>query len=131
MHTHTHARARTHFATKGCMAALAAERYLAHNNLIQEVKTTQDADDARAAKLRSDATATAAARAAAPADDTARTFDIDATAHSGAYALRRLYHESDRPIVVKYVSPTVRVRTTAVPLSVSRPCCVACVRAVQ
>lgn len=41
----------------------------------------------------------------APAD-TADTFDIAKDKHRGQYALRRLYHESDRPIAVLYTSPT-------------------------
>lgn len=38
--------------------------------------------------------------------DTADTFDINRDKHRGQYALRRLYHESDRPIAVLYTSPT-------------------------
>lgn len=38
--------------------------------------------------------------------DTAETFDINRDKHRGQYALRRLYHESDRPIAVLYTSPT-------------------------
>jgi len=37
--------------------------------------------------------------------DTADTFDIAKDKHRGQYALRRLYHESDRPIAVLYTSP--------------------------
>jgi thiol-disulfide isomerase/thioredoxin len=39
-------------------------------------------------------------------EENSYNFDIDRTNHKGGYALRRLYHESDRPILVKYVSPT-------------------------
>jgi thioredoxin reductase (NADPH) len=38
--------------------------------------------------------------------DTADTFDISRDKHRGQYALRRLYHESDRPIAVLYTAPT-------------------------
>lgn len=38
--------------------------------------------------------------------DTADSFDIRADKHKGQYALRRLYHESDRPIAVLYTSPS-------------------------
>jgi thiol-disulfide isomerase/thioredoxin len=38
--------------------------------------------------------------------DTEKTFDIQQTRHVGGYALRKLFHESDRPLLVKYVSPT-------------------------
>ena len=44
-------------------------------------------------------TATAAARAKA-------AFDVNASFHKGQYALRRLYHESTRPLLVIYTSPT-------------------------
>jgi thioredoxin reductase (NADPH) len=44
--------------------------------------------------------------AAGPQSDTAETFDINRDKHRGQYALRRLYHESDRPIAVLYTSPT-------------------------
>ena len=33
-------------------------------------------------------------------------FDINQDRHKGQFALRRLYHESDRVIVVLYTSPT-------------------------
>lgn len=33
-------------------------------------------------------------------------FDPAKVRHVGSYALRKLYHETDRPIVVKYISPT-------------------------
>jgi thioredoxin reductase (NADPH) len=32
-------------------------------------------------------------------------FNINKTRHEGGYALRKLFHESDRLLVVKYVSP--------------------------
>ena len=35
----------------------------------------------------------------------AEGFDLNATRHQGGYALRKLFHESDRPLLVKYVSP--------------------------
>ena len=34
------------------------------------------------------------------------TFELNATRHYGGYALRKLFHESDRLLMVKYVSPT-------------------------
>lgn len=44
----------------------------------------------------------------APAEDidTADTFDISKDKHKGQYALRKLYHESTRPLAVLYTSPT-------------------------
>ena len=32
-------------------------------------------------------------------------FDISRTRHKGQYALRKLYHESDKPLMVLYTSP--------------------------
>ncbi|KAI8466222.1 MAG: chloroplastic NADPH-dependent thioredoxin reductase [Monoraphidium minutum] len=88
-------------AGSGCMAALSAERYLAANGLAIEFKAPTAAE--------APAAAPAASAAAAPASggaDTAETFDIAADRHKGQYALRRLYHESDRPIAVLYTSPS-------------------------
>mmetsp|Transcript_14425 Transcript_14425/g.20449 ORF Transcript_14425/g.20449 Transcript_14425/m.20449 type:complete len:516 (+) Transcript_14425:71-1618(+) len=83
-------------AGSGCSAALSAERYLAMNGLINEIvpaKTdliASNDDESEGKQLE---------------EDTSQTFDINLTMHSGEYALRRLYHESSRPVVVKYISP--------------------------
>ena len=37
---------------------------------------------------------------------TSENFDLKDTRHEGGYALRKLFHDSDRLIVVKYASPT-------------------------
>ncbi|MEM8810755.1 MAG: thioredoxin domain-containing protein [Cyanobacteria bacterium P01_G01_bin.38] len=76
----------------GCMAALKAERWLTEHDLAQEFHQTE-------------ASAPAAEGKKAEYQQAAE-FDPDTTRHVGGYALRRLYHESDRPIVVKYASPT-------------------------
>jgi thioredoxin reductase (NADPH) len=81
-------------AGTGCMAALSAERWLSEHNLIQEYHQTSASKQP---------TQTAKQEAVA---DTEATFEITATRYYGGYALRRLFHESDRPIMVKYVSPT-------------------------
>jgi thioredoxin reductase (NADPH) len=81
-------------AGTGCMAALAAERWLSANNLIQEYHQTPESE--QPAQVEEKETVA----------DTEETFDINRTRHVGGYALRKLFHESDRPIVVKYVSPT-------------------------
>lgn len=91
-------------AGSGCMAALSAERYLASNGLAVEHKSVDTA--AAAASGHAAADAKPADAAAASGSDTAETFDINLTRHKGQYALRRLYHESDRPIAVLYTSPT-------------------------
>lgn len=85
-------------AGSGCAAALAAERYLAANNLIIEYRQeAKEADGARKGSAASPATTKKAAE---------QDFDIDADRHRGQFALRRLYHESKRPLVVLYTSPT-------------------------
>lgn len=78
-------------AGTGCMAALSAERWLSEHNLITEYSQTPSPETSTktAAKL-----------------ETATDFDINATRHYGGYALRKLFHESDRLLMVKYVSPT-------------------------
>lgn len=48
----------------------------------------------------------AEARPETPAADTADSFDISLDKHRGQYALRKLYHESDRVLAVLYTSPT-------------------------
>ncbi|MFQ3612723.1 MAG: thioredoxin domain-containing protein, partial [Cyanobacteriota bacterium] len=40
------------------------------------------------------------------ADNGENGFDLSKMHHEGGYALRRLYHESDRLIMVKYTAPT-------------------------
>ncbi len=81
-------------AGTGCMAALAAEKWLSERNLIIEP------DQVQVNKL--EATEVAATKQVATQAD----FDLSATSHVGGYALRKLFHESDRLIIVKYVSPT-------------------------
>jgi len=97
-------------AGSGCMAALSVERYLTANSLVQEFKgTSVDGGHEEAQAPTQEAAAAAAAAsssksAASPADES--NFDISATKFRGQYALRRLYHESDRLIAVLYTSPT-------------------------
>ncbi|MGA1285374.1 MAG: thioredoxin-disulfide reductase [Prochlorothrix sp.] len=81
-------------AGTGCMAALLAERWLSAQGLLQEFH--QSATE----------TQPPAATPPAPAGDPEAEFDPNATHHSGSYALRKLYHATDKLIVVKYASPT-------------------------
>ena len=81
-------------AGTGCMAALLAERFLSANNLILEHH--QQAESPKAPTPQETKTVA----------DTETTFDLQQTRHVGGYALRKLFHESDRPLLVKYVSPT-------------------------
>ena len=81
-------------AGTGCMAALAAERWLSERNLIVEYDQQPEADKP------------AETTTAAKPSNTEADFNLDNTSYVGGYALRRLFHESDRLIMVKYVSPT-------------------------
>ena len=80
-------------AGTGCMAALLAERWLTAKDLATEYHQTD------ASEKPDDPTKKAEYEQAAE-------FDPNTTRHIGGYALRKLYHESDRLIVVKYASPT-------------------------
>ena len=81
-------------AGTGCMAALLAERFLSANNLILEHH--QQAESQKTPTPQETKTVA----------DTETTFELNKTRHVGGYALRKLFHESDRPLLVKYVSPT-------------------------
>ncbi|MBD2567458.1 thioredoxin-disulfide reductase [Anabaena lutea] len=78
-------------AGTGCMAAMLAERWLSAKGLIQEFHQIQSQE------------------LEAPAEETNTVtvveFNLQATRHEGGYALRKLFHESDRLMLVKYVSP--------------------------
>ncbi|WP_016952384.1 thioredoxin-disulfide reductase [Anabaena sp. PCC 7108] len=78
-------------AGTGCMAAMLAERWLSGKGLIQEFHQIQSQE-----------------LEAQPEDkktETAAEFNLKTTRHEGGYALRKLFHESDRLMLVKYVSP--------------------------
>ena len=85
-------------AGSGCSAAIAAERYLAERDLLP------DALPAQAPTQEERASAGDEGGDDAPAD-TEEDFDISRTRHKGQYALRKLYHESDKPLMVLYTSP--------------------------
>ena len=80
-------------AGTGCMAALSAERYLSEHNLITEYSQQPVTEKETTPEPKTP-------------QETDSTFDLNGTSHYGGYALRRLFHESDRLLVVKYVSPT-------------------------
>ena len=82
-------------AGTGCMAALLAERWLTANDLAQEFHQTEASERPEAAPAAQPTEAEAEAE-----------FDINRTRHQGGFALRKLYHDSDRLIMVKYASPT-------------------------
>ncbi|AFZ20700.1 thioredoxin-disulfide reductase [Allocoleopsis franciscana] len=84
-------------AGTGCMAAMLSERWLSVNHLITEYhQQLQSSETPPAAQVSEEATSEK------PEED----FNINQTRHEGGYALRKLFHESDRLIVVKYVSPS-------------------------
>ncbi|NES25416.1 MAG: thioredoxin-disulfide reductase [Symploca sp. SIO3E6] len=82
-------------AGTGCMAALLAERWLSAQDLIQEYHQQPESEAPVAEETEEK-----------PLADTAETFKLTATRHLGGYALRKLFHESDRLLMVKYISPS-------------------------
>ena len=81
-------------AGTGCMAAMLAERWLSSRNLITEFHQSATVEN----ELEPQTTNKTEAQEEAG-------FNLQATRHVGGYALRKLFHESDRLLVVKYVSP--------------------------
>ena len=80
-------------AGSGCMGAMLAERWLSAQGLAAEFKHLE-ASEKPIETTDQNVTQTEA------------TFDLAATRHIGGYALRKLFHDSDRLIMVKYSSPT-------------------------
>ncbi|MCT7958369.1 thioredoxin-disulfide reductase [Laspinema palackyanum] len=80
-------------AGTGCMGAMLAERWLSVNGLVQEFHQTEASEKAPEPEKEQKS-------------DTEENFDPAATRHVGGFALRKLYHDSDRLIVVKYSAPT-------------------------
>lgn len=83
-------------AGTGCMAAMLAERWLSVNNLVQEF---------RQAEVVEEVAAGTPAETIVVVPESESDFDPLVTHHVGGFALRKLYHESDRLIMVKYASP--------------------------
>ncbi|MEB3331037.1 MAG: thioredoxin domain-containing protein, partial [Synechococcaceae cyanobacterium] len=80
-------------AGSGCQAALAAERWLSHHGLAVTVHREQvDPEPSGEPPVT--------------AESDADNFDPDALWQRGSYALRKLYHDSQRPLLVVYTSPT-------------------------
>lgn len=80
-------------AGSGCQAALAAERWLSHHGLAvttsrEEVEPKEVGEPKRTA------------------ESTEANYDPDALWQKGSYALRKLYHDSIKPLLVVYTSPT-------------------------
>ena len=94
-------------AGTGCMAALSAERWLSEHELITEYHQASPSETSKTEEEVSETKTEA---------DTETSFDINATRHYGGYALRKLFHESDRLLIVKYVSPTCGPCKTLTPI---------------
>ena len=82
-------------AGTGCMAALAAERWLAEKNLSKTIirETTEPEKTSSSSRFNEEET-------------NEDTFDLNSEWQKGSYALRKLYHESDKPILVIFSSPS-------------------------
>jgi thioredoxin reductase (NADPH) len=80
-------------AGSGCQAALAAERWLTHHGLATTVK-------------RSKVEPEPSGEAVHTAVSDAGNYDPAALWQKGGYALRKLYHDSDKPLLVVYTSPS-------------------------
>jgi thioredoxin reductase (NADPH) len=80
-------------AGSGCQAALAAERWLSHHGLA----VTVSHDPLEPAEVGEP-------QRTAVSDEA--NYDPAALWQKGSYALRKLYHESTRPLLVVYTSPT-------------------------
>lgn len=115
-------------AGSGCMAALSAERYLTANNLVREasaatapaeVVPVSAAVGANTEQAGAGASSSGRAGAHSGASSSSSSsngvgkgltmeeeFNLYADKHRGQFALRKLYHESDRLMVVLYTSPT-------------------------
>lgn len=79
-------------AGTGCMAAMLAERWLSSTGLIVEFRQEvavpdNDLDPQPTGHVVS------------------QEFDLNTTRHEGGFALRKLFHDSDRLLMVKYISP--------------------------
>ncbi len=82
-------------AGSGCTAAMLAERWLSASGLIQEFHQKPETPNNELEELAQKKTQ----------EQQAAEFDLNSTRHQGGIALRKLFHQSDRLIIVKYVSP--------------------------
>ncbi|KAL6779858.1 NTRC1 [Auxenochlorella protothecoides x Auxenochlorella symbiontica] len=105
-------------AGSGCAAALAAERWLAEQDLttvedaVEAGPLQGDALGAGAGGAAGDAAAAPQRHASVPRGD----FDPASTKHRGQYALRKLYHESQGLVMVLYSAPSCAPCRTVKPI---------------
>jgi len=78
-------------AGSGCQAALAAERWLSHKQLARPVERPNIEPEPAGETLPT-------------ATSDADNFDAGALWQKGGYALRKLYHDSEKPLLVVYTS---------------------------
>ena len=81
-------------AGSGCMAALAAERWLTEKELSITIHREQPEPEKSASLTEEEA------------ETNEETFDFNSQWQKGSYALRKLYHESSKPILVIFSSPS-------------------------
>ncbi len=79
-------------ASSGCKAALAAERWLSEKNL----SSLKKRESAEPKKIKQEQKSKSV---------NAKDYQADALWQNGSYALRKLYHESKKPLFVIYTSP--------------------------
>ncbi len=82
-------------AGTGCMAALATERWLAEKNLSKTIirKKTEPEKTSSSSSFNEE-------------EVNEDSFDLNSQWQKGSYALRKLYHESNKPILVIFSSPS-------------------------
>jgi len=81
-------------AGSGCMAALAAERWLTEKELSITIKREKTEPEKTESLEEQDE------------ETNEETFDFNSQWQKGSYALRKLYHESSKPILVIFSSPS-------------------------
>jgi thioredoxin reductase (NADPH) len=96
-------------AGSGCASAIATERYLTAKSLLIEFEGTDGAAQSATETEEDEEEQVKTPVVEAP-------FDSSKTKHRGQYALRKLYHESDRLLVVLYTSPTCGPCSTLKPM---------------
>ena len=82
-------------AGSGCMAALAAERWLSEKNLAKIIAREQPEPKKIVSSNKNE-----------DEETNEDTFDFNSEWQKGSYALRKLYHESTKPILVIFSSPS-------------------------
>jgi thioredoxin reductase (NADPH) len=93
-------------AGTGCMAALLAERWLSEEGLLQEFKVDHSAAESSGESTASQPNTNQTDSNQEAVTDPADSFDPDAFRHKGGYALRKLYHSTDKLIMVTYSAPS-------------------------